>query len=35
MLGGYRRTLDIALRHQFITLLAFLATVALTVMLYI
>ena len=35
MIGGYRRTLDIALRHQFITLLVFLATVALTVVLYI
>ena len=31
MIGGYRRTLDIALRHQFITLLTFLATLALTV----
>ena len=35
MLAVYRRTLDIALRHQFITLLVFLATVALTVVLYI
>ncbi|HEX5325510.1 MAG TPA: efflux RND transporter permease subunit, partial [Acetobacteraceae bacterium] len=31
----YRRTLDIALRHSFITLLTFLATVSLTVVLYI
>ena len=35
MIGGYRRTLDIALRHQFIMLLTFLATMALTVFLYI
>ena len=35
MIGGYRRTLDIALRFQFITLLTFLATVSLTVLLYI
>ncbi|HET7880549.1 MAG TPA: efflux RND transporter permease subunit, partial [Acetobacteraceae bacterium] len=35
MIAGYRRTLDIALRHQFITLLTFLATVSLTVWLYI
>jgi multidrug efflux pump subunit AcrB len=35
MLGGYRRTLEIALRHQFITLLTFLATLSLTVVLYI
>src|SRR5262249_42870392 len=35
MIGGYRRTLDIALRHQFITLLTFLATVSLTIWLYI
>ncbi|CAH2600196.1 multidrug efflux pump RND permease subunit MdtB [Rhodovastum atsumiense] len=35
LLAGYRRTLDIALRHQFVTLLTFLATVALTVVLYI
>jgi hydrophobe/amphiphile efflux-1 (HAE1) family protein len=35
LVGGYRRTLDIALRHQFITLLTFLGTVSLTVVLYI
>ena len=35
LIGGYRRTLDIALRHQFITLMAFLATASLTVFLYI
>ena len=35
MIGGYRRTLDMALRHQFIMLLTFLATVSLTVWLYI
>jgi hydrophobe/amphiphile efflux-1 (HAE1) family protein len=35
MIAFYRRTLDIALRHQFITLLTFLATVSLTVVLYI
>ena len=28
LIAGYRRTLDIALRHQFITLLVFLATVS-------
>ncbi|HEY6257261.1 MAG TPA: efflux RND transporter permease subunit [Xanthobacteraceae bacterium] len=30
LIGGYRRTLDIVLRHQFITLLVFFATMALT-----
>jgi hydrophobe/amphiphile efflux-1 (HAE1) family protein len=35
LLSGYRRTLDIALRHQFITLMTFLATATLTVFLYI
>jgi hydrophobe/amphiphile efflux-1 (HAE1) family protein len=35
LLGGYRRTLDIALKYQFITLLVFIATVSLTVYLYI
>ena len=35
MLAGYRRSLDVALRHQFITLLVFLVTVACTVVLYI
>ena len=32
LIGFYRRTLDIALRFQFITLMVFLATVALTVL---
>ena len=31
LIGGYRRTLDIALKFRFITLLTFLATVGLTV----
>jgi hydrophobe/amphiphile efflux-1 (HAE1) family protein len=35
MLGFYRRTLDVALRFRFITLLVFLATAALTIGLYI
>ncbi len=35
MLAFYRRTLDVALRFRFITLLVFLATVALTVVLFI
>jgi hydrophobe/amphiphile efflux-1 (HAE1) family protein len=35
ILGFYRRTLDIALRFQFITLMTFLATVCVTVFLYI
>ena len=35
MIGFYRRTLDIALRFQFVTLLVFLATFGLTVFLYI
>jgi len=35
ILGFYRRTLDVALRHQLITLLTFLATVTVTVVLYI
>jgi len=35
LLGGYRRTLDIALRFQFMTLMVFLATVSVTVYLYI
>jgi hydrophobe/amphiphile efflux-1 (HAE1) family protein len=35
MIGGYRRTLDIALRFRFITLLVFLATVGFTIHLYI
>ena len=35
LLAGYRRTLDVALRFQFITLLAFFGTLALTAYLYI
>ncbi|MBS0562872.1 MAG: efflux RND transporter permease subunit, partial [Proteobacteria bacterium] len=35
MLAFYRRTLDVALRFQFLTLLTFLATLAVTVFLYI
>ncbi len=35
LIGGYRRTLDIALRHQFITLLVFLGTMCLSVYLYV
>jgi hydrophobe/amphiphile efflux-1 (HAE1) family protein len=35
LIGGYRRTLDIALRFRFITLLTFLATMGLTVWLFI
>ncbi len=35
ILGFYRRTLDVALRFQFITLLVFLGTLALTAFLYI
>ncbi len=35
MLAGYRRTLDIALRHSFITLLVFLSTVGLTGYLFV
>ncbi len=35
LLAGYRRTLDIALRFQFITLLVFFATVGATVYLFI
>ncbi len=35
LLNFYRRTLDVALRHQFVTLMVFLATVTLTVLLYI
>jgi hydrophobe/amphiphile efflux-1 (HAE1) family protein len=34
LIGGYRRTLDIALRFQFATLLVFLGTVSLTVYLF-
>jgi multidrug efflux pump subunit AcrB len=35
LIGGYRRTLDVALRHQFITLLVFLATLTTTATLYV
>ncbi len=35
LIGGYRRTLDIALRFRFITLMVFFATLVLTVYLYI
>ena len=35
LIGGYERTLDIALRFRFTTLMVFLATLALTVVLYI
>jgi hydrophobe/amphiphile efflux-1 (HAE1) family protein len=35
MLAGYRRTLDIALRHQGITLSVFFATMALTVVMFL
>jgi hydrophobe/amphiphile efflux-1 (HAE1) family protein len=35
MIGFYRRTLDIALKFQFITLMVFVATVSVTVALYI
>jgi hydrophobe/amphiphile efflux-1 (HAE1) family protein len=35
LIAGYRRTLDIALGHQFITLCVFLCTVSMTVVLYI
>ena len=35
LLRGYERTLDVALKHQFATLLVFLATVALTVALFV
>jgi multidrug efflux pump len=35
MIAGYRRTLDVALRFQLVTLMVFLATMATTVYLYI
>jgi HAE1 family hydrophobic/amphiphilic exporter-1 len=35
MLGGYRRGLDVVLRHQFATLCVFLATLAATVALFV
>ncbi len=34
LLGGYRRTLDVALRFQFVTLMVFFATLACTAYLY-
>jgi HAE1 family hydrophobic/amphiphilic exporter-1 len=35
ILGWYKRGLDVVLRHQFLTLLTFLATVAVTVVLFV
>jgi HAE1 family hydrophobic/amphiphilic exporter-1 len=35
LIGGYRRTLDIVLRHQFITLCVFFATMGLTVVMVV
>ena len=35
LLGGYRRALDVALRHQFITLMVFVATLAITGVLFV
>ncbi|MBO9535509.1 efflux RND transporter permease subunit [Herbaspirillum sp.] len=35
MLAGYKRGLDLVLRHQFITLMSFIGTVALTVAMFI
>ncbi len=35
LLDGYRRALDVVLRHQFVTLLVFIATVALTGLLFV
>ena len=35
MLRFYERTLDVALKYQFITLMVFVGTVALTVVLYV
>ena len=35
MLAGYKRGLDVVLKHQFITLMTFIGTVALTVVLFI
>jgi hydrophobe/amphiphile efflux-1 (HAE1) family protein len=35
MIGGYRRVLDVVLRHQLITLLVFFATMALTAVLFV
>jgi HAE1 family hydrophobic/amphiphilic exporter-1 len=35
LLGGYERALDVCLRHRFLTLMVFFATVASTVMLFV
>ena len=35
MLNGYKRGLDVVMRHQFITLMTFIATMAVTVVLFI
>jgi hydrophobe/amphiphile efflux-1 (HAE1) family protein len=35
LLDGYRRALDVALRHQFITLMVFIVTVAITGLLFV
>jgi hydrophobe/amphiphile efflux-1 (HAE1) family protein len=35
LLGSYRRALDVALRHQFITLMVFMATLAITGVLFV
>ena len=35
LVDAYRRALDVVLRHQFITLLVFLATLALTILLFV
>jgi hydrophobe/amphiphile efflux-1 (HAE1) family protein len=35
LIGGYRRTLDIALKFRFVTLMVFLATVGTTIYLYV
>uniref|UniRef100_UPI0005B80F5C efflux RND transporter permease subunit n=1 Tax=Pseudacidovorax intermedius TaxID=433924 RepID=UPI0005B80F5C len=35
MIGGYRRALEVVLRHPFITLMSFIATVAATVALFV
>ena len=35
MLGGYKRGLDVVMKHQFITLMVFFATLAVTVVLFI
>jgi hydrophobic/amphiphilic exporter-1 (mainly G- bacteria), HAE1 family len=35
LLGGYRRTLDVALKHQFVVLMVFFGTLGATVMFYV